>query len=189
MTVQGGFSGAVARRPPRRSHARSAVGEVADRLGRRRGDLRVLELGAGSGLLTGQLARAGVELLAVERDDDLRRDLVRSLSGSPSGVVVLNAAYDRLPVATGALRGLVLSDPGWFEAPANRLEAARVLAEEGLLCAVLDVPASSDPAAAARSFATPLVGGLEPLGSSVHPHEGAPGALRRTELTMWRRSR
>jgi 23S rRNA (adenine-N6)-dimethyltransferase len=81
----------------------------------------VVEVGAGSGRLTRELARAGGLVLAIELDADLARDLVRSASTWPNVYVhqgdALRAALPRSPfrvvgnipfgITTGLLRRVV----------------------------------------------------------------------------------
>lgn len=175
---QGGFGAAAVRPRLHRSYARSAVGALADLLGRRLGDLRVLEVAAGSGVLTGQLVRGGVELIAAEADPGLRGQLVRSLPG----VRVLCSAPHRLSLASGSLQHVVVSDPARLADELFLGEIVRVLAPAGALSLI----AESDPSTA-TAIRMPMVG-LESAGSSLHPYVDASGTSRRTELRLWRRA-
>ena len=81
----------------------------------------VVEVGAGTGRLTRELARAGGLVLAIELDADLARDLLRSASGWPNVYVhqgdALGVALPRSPfrvvgnipfgITTGLLRRMV----------------------------------------------------------------------------------
>jgi SAM-dependent methyltransferase len=95
--------------------------------------LRVLDLGAGTGKLTGVLARLGAEVTAVEPDQEmlteLRRQLpgIRSLPGSAEAIPLSDSSVDAV------LCGQALH---WFDLDAALPEIARVLADGGVLGAL-----------------------------------------------------
>ncbi|MFJ5924423.1 class I SAM-dependent methyltransferase [Kitasatospora sp. NPDC092948] len=91
---------------------------------------RVLDLGAGTGKLTGCLLAAGVEVVAVEPDRamlaELRRELpeVRALTGSAESIPLPDGSVDAV-VSGNAMH--------WFDMDAAAPEIARVLAPAGVL--------------------------------------------------------
>ncbi|MGX4734867.1 class I SAM-dependent methyltransferase [Kitasatospora griseola] len=91
---------------------------------------RVLDLGAGTGKLTGCLLAAGVEVVAVEPDPamlaELRRELpdVRALTGSAESIPLPDGSFDAV------LSGNAMH---WFDMDAAGPEIARVLAPGGVL--------------------------------------------------------
>ncbi|MFJ4595026.1 MULTISPECIES: class I SAM-dependent methyltransferase [unclassified Kitasatospora] len=97
---------------------------------------RVLDLGAGTGKLTGVLAALGAEVIAVEPDPamlaELRRSLpeVRALSGSAEAIPLPDASVDAV-VAGNAMH--------WFDMAAAGPEIARVLAPGGVLAGLWNV--------------------------------------------------
>ena len=99
-------------------------------VGRDVGSLRVLDLGAGTGKLTAQLAELGADVTAVEPDPamlgELRRGLpaVRALSGSAEAIPLPDASVDAV------LCGQAMH---WFDMPRAVPEIARVLVPGGTL--------------------------------------------------------
>ncbi|RRS01248.1 class I SAM-dependent methyltransferase [Glycomyces terrestris] len=97
---------------------------------------RVLDLGAGTGKLTGALIARGAEVVAVEPDAamlaELRRSLpgVRALAGSAEAIPLPDAAVDAV-VAGNAMH--------WFDMDAAGPEIARVLAPGGVLAGLWNV--------------------------------------------------
>ncbi|MFE0172249.1 class I SAM-dependent methyltransferase [Streptomyces sp. NPDC059002] len=91
---------------------------------------RVLDLGAGTGKLTGTLAALGIDVVAVEPDPamlaELRRGLpaVRALQGSAEAIPLPDASVDAV------LSGNAMH---WFDMDAAGPELARVLAPGGVL--------------------------------------------------------
>lgn len=183
---QGAFASAAAPglgRAPR-THARAALGQVADLLGRdrgRRGPAPSLHLGAGTGILTGQLHRAGVPLVAIERDPVARAQLRRALPRLP----VVDAARAALPFADGSLPAVVVTDGAVVRDESALAEVARVLAPDAPLVLVLDRPV--DPAPADPTDLPGLDGWAAPE-ASVHEEAGPPGGPPLvTEVVVWRR--
>ncbi|MFD0318951.1 class I SAM-dependent methyltransferase [Streptomyces flavalbus] len=91
---------------------------------------RVLDLGAGTGKLTGTLLALGAEVTAVEPDPAMRAELrralpdVRALAGSAEAIPLPDASVDAV-LAGNALH--------WFDMAAAGPEIARVLAPGGVL--------------------------------------------------------
>ncbi|HEV2427797.1 MAG TPA: class I SAM-dependent methyltransferase [Acidimicrobiales bacterium] len=100
-------------------------------LAERLGDLqsvRVLEIGAGTGLVSRFLLGLGADLVAVEPDPQMRAVLERE---SP-GLTVIDAVAESLPLGDGSVALTVVSSAWhWFEQPAATLELARVLVDGG----------------------------------------------------------
>lgn len=148
--VAGGFSSALARpRPPVATrYTREAVGFIKDVVGSR----SVLEVGAGTGILTGQLHRSGVTITALEPSGQDLAQLRRALPAVPA----VRSAIDSLPVRSGACDALLAHhDAAYLD------EFARVLTDGGLLLLVGLVP-TRDPdefvlaQAAAELFGEPV---------------------------------
>jgi SAM-dependent methyltransferase len=97
---------------------------------------RVLDLGAGTGKLTGTLIALGAEVVAVEPDPamltQLRRELpaVRALPGSAEAIPLPDASVDAV-LAGNALH--------WFDMAVAGPEIARVLAPGGILAGLWNV--------------------------------------------------
>jgi len=102
-------------------------------LGRDLAQLRILDLGAGTGKLTAQLVRLGADVTAVEPDpemlDELRRELpaVRSVPGTAEQIPLADAGVDAV------LCGQSLH---WFNLERALPEIARVLVPGGVLGAL-----------------------------------------------------
>ncbi|MEU6148644.1 class I SAM-dependent methyltransferase [Actinosynnema sp. NPDC047251] len=100
------------------------------------GGRRVLDLGAGTGKLTGTLVALDVDVVAVEPDPamvaELRRVLpgVRALAGSAEAIPLPDASVD-VVVAGNALH--------WFDMAVAGPEIARVLAPGGVLAGLWNV--------------------------------------------------
>ena len=97
---------------------------------------RVLDLGAGTGKLTGTLVALGADVVAVEPDPamltELRRALpaVRALPGSAEAIPLPDASVDAV-LAGNALH--------WFDMAVAGPEMARVLAPGGVLAGLWNV--------------------------------------------------
>lgn len=136
----GGFSAAAstyARIRP--AYARPAIGELKD-LTPRGG--RVLDVAAGTGILTGQLSRAGLDLWAVEPLPAMVAQLRLSLPAIP---VVLGLA-EFLPVEDASFDVLTVGQGfHWFDAAPALAEAARVLRPDGTLALVWNARDETTP--------------------------------------------
>lgn len=135
----GGFSSAAATYARiRPAYARPAIGAIKDRC---RGG-RVLDVGAGTGILTGQLTRAGLDVTAVEPLGPMAHQLRLSL---PTVPVCLGVA-ESLPLATSSVDSVVAGQAfHWFDAPAALAECRRVLRTGGTLALVWNVRDASVP--------------------------------------------
>src|SRR6266508_2729976 len=97
---------------------------------------RVLDLGAGTGKLTGTLVALGADVIAVEPGPamltELRRALpaVRALPGSAEAIPLLHASVDAV-LAGNAMH--------WFDMEVAGPEIARVLAPGGILAGLWNV--------------------------------------------------
>ena len=97
---------------------------------------RVLDLGAGTGKLTGTLVKLGADVVAVEPDLAMRTELhralpaVRALSGSAEAIPLPDASVDAV-LAGNALH--------WFDMTVAGPEMARVLAPAGILAGLWNV--------------------------------------------------
>lgn len=100
---------------------------LADRLGDLTGQ-RVLEVGAGTGLVSRFLLELGANLTAVEPDPQMRDVLERETPG----LRVIDAVAEALPLGDASMDVTVVSSAWhWFEQPAATLELARVLVDGG----------------------------------------------------------
>ena len=123
----GGFASAAdtyARIRP--TYARAAIGVVKEWVG----DGRVLDVAAGTGILTGQVRRSGVDVIAVEPVAPMLGHLVRTLPDVPA----LAGLAEALPLRSGSFGAMVVGEAfHWFDAPAALAEAARILEPGGVL--------------------------------------------------------
>ena len=95
--------------------------------------LRVLDLGAGTGKLTGVLARLGAEVTAVEPDQQMLTELGRQLPGIRS----LPGSAEAIPLPDGSVDAVLCGQAmHWFNLKVALPEIARVLAAGGVLGAL-----------------------------------------------------
>ena len=133
----------------RASYPQEAVEWVLAPVGARAG-LRVVDLGAGTGRLSAVLLGMGVDVVAVEPDDDMRA-LV------PADAHALSGTAERLPLSDGSVDAVVVGQAWhWFDHQQALSEARRVLRPGGalgLLWNVFDdrVPWVTELAAAAAA--------------------------------------
>lgn len=124
----GGFASAAptyARIRP--TYARPAIGGLKEAIGTTG---PVADVAAGTGILSGQLHRAGMTILAVEPVPEMLAQLRRSLPG----VAATRGLAEWLPFADSVLDGVVVGEAfHWFDAPVAVREAARVLRPGGVL--------------------------------------------------------
>ena len=135
---------------------------------------RVLDLGAGTGKLSSVLLDLGIEVVAVEPDDEMRAHI------DPRATVLRGTAED-LPVADSSVDAVVVGQAWhWFD-PAAALESVRrVLRPGGTLGLLWNVLDDSD--GWPRELAEHV--GMEDRLSFVQPDEkvpydGAPGSWQR----------
>jgi SAM-dependent methyltransferase len=95
--------------------------------------LRVLDLGAGTGKLTGVLARLGAAVTAVEPDSEMLTELRRRLPGIRS----LPGSAEAIPLTDGSVDAVLCGQAmHWFDLNVALPEIARVLADGGVLGAL-----------------------------------------------------
>lgn len=139
----GGFSSAAATYARiRPTYARAAVGAVADLVRDRGRDTPVLDVAAGTGILTGQLARLGLRCTGLEPLEPMARQMELAL---PSVPVVLGAA-EALPFTASSFGVVTVAQAfHWFDAPAALAEIDRVLVAGGDLVLIWNVRDESVP--------------------------------------------
>ncbi|MFD3593064.1 class I SAM-dependent methyltransferase [Nocardia sp. NPDC058640] len=97
------------------------------------GGLVVLDLGAGTGKLTGGLLAAGAEVIAVEPDEAMRAEFVRQFPG----VAALSGAAEAIPLPDGSADAVMVGQAlHWFDQERAFPEIARVLREDGVFAAL-----------------------------------------------------
>ena len=136
----GGFAAAsptYARIRP--AYARRAVGLVKESCPR---GGHVLDVAAGTGILTGQLSRAGLSVTAVEPLDQMIRHLRRALPAVPA----VRATAEALPLVRSSVDALTVGQAfHWFSSDVALGEASRVLRPDGLLALLWNVRDQSVP--------------------------------------------
>ena len=139
----GGFSSAASTSARIRArYARASVGQLVDTIRLEGPGARVVDVGAGTGILTGQLRRLGIECVAVEPSTDMARHLRLALPDVP---VVLGAA-EHLPLPGGRAAVYTAAQAfHWFDPEAALAEAARVLRPGGWVCLMWNVPDRAVP--------------------------------------------
>jgi SAM-dependent methyltransferase len=138
------------------------------------GARRVLDLGAGTGKLTSVLLDLGLEVVAVEPDEEMRALI------DPRADVRAGAAED-VPVEDSAVDAVVVGQAWhWFDAQRATAEVGRVLRPGGTLGLMWNLidDSGSWPLALAEHI------GMEDRASYVNegetsPYDGAPGMWRR----------
>lgn len=95
--------------------------------------LRVLDLGAGTGILTAQLVRLGTAVAAVEPDAAMLGRLRRRLPSVPA----LDGAAEAIPLPDASVRAVLCGQAmHWFDLERSLPEIARVLSPGGVLAAL-----------------------------------------------------
>lgn len=98
---------------------------------------RVVDVGAGTGKLTGVLARAGHAVIAVEPDPEMRATLVERLPE----VDARAGAGEALPVDDHSADAITYAQSWhWVEQEAALREARRVLTGDGVLALLWNIP-------------------------------------------------
>lgn len=93
------------------------------------GPLRVVDLGAGTGLLTRVLLRLGQHVVPVEPDEQMRAQLARATPGTTA----LAGSAERIPLPDADADAVVVGQAyHWFDPPRAHTEVARVLRPGGL---------------------------------------------------------
>jgi SAM-dependent methyltransferase len=94
------------------------------------GARRVLDLGAGTGKLTRQLAERGLDAVAVEPSEGMRRELSQVLPDVPA----LDGSAEHIPLPDGAVDAVLVAQAWhWVEPERAAPEVARVLTPGGTL--------------------------------------------------------
>ena len=132
----------------------------------------MLELLAGTGVVTGPLVRAGVDLVAVEPGGEGRAQLRRALPG----LAVLAARPELLPLAPGRAAAVLLTAPELLASSAVVGELDRVLAPGGVLVLL------------ARPGTGSTTVGLDRFGRPESTEHSAGAAELPSVVTAWRRS-
>lgn len=111
----------------RPEYADEAVDWLVTRLGLQHGS-RVLDLGAGTGKLTRQLLRRGLEVVAVEPGDEMRGVLQRVVPGAEA----LAGTAEAIPLPDASVDAVTAAQAfHWFEREPALAEIARVLRSGG----------------------------------------------------------
>jgi SAM-dependent methyltransferase len=98
--------------------------------------LRVLDLGAGTGILTSALARLGTEVVAVEPDQAMLAELRRQLPG----VRAVEGSAEALPLPDESVDAVLCGQAmHWFDLDRALPEIARVLTPGGVLAGLWNV--------------------------------------------------
>ena len=122
-----GFSDGTTYEEGRPDYPDDAVACLATKLDLRLGT-SVLDLAAGTGKLTRQLAPLGVALTAVEPSESMRAELTRQVPGVP----VLDGSAECIPLAAEAVDSVVVAQAfHWFDASKALAEISRVLRPGG----------------------------------------------------------
>jgi SAM-dependent methyltransferase len=96
----------------------------------------VVDLGAGTGILTRVLLRLGYEVLPVEPDPAMRA----KLAATTPGVEPLDGRAEAVPVPDGSVDAVIAGQAyHWFDQDAAHAEAARVLRPGGVFAPIWNV--------------------------------------------------
>ncbi|MBV9830769.1 MAG: methyltransferase domain-containing protein [Marmoricola sp.] len=97
---------------------------------------RVLDLGAGTGKLTGTLVAAALEVTAVEPDEAMLEELRACVPDA----VALEGTAEAVPMAAGSVDAVLAGNAlHWFDMRVAGPEIARVLAPDGVLAGLWNV--------------------------------------------------
>ncbi|HEY4460908.1 MAG TPA: class I SAM-dependent methyltransferase [Pseudonocardiaceae bacterium] len=103
---------------------------------------RVVDVGAGTGKLTGVLIGAGHAVVAVEPDPDMRATLVEALPG----IDAREGTGEALPVEDHSADAICYGQSWhWVEQEAASREARRVLTGDGVLALIWNMPDAQYP--------------------------------------------
>ena len=104
--------------------------------------LRLVDLGAGTGILTRQLLTLGHQVLAVEPDAGMRAKLTAT---TPAATALAGSA-EEIPVPTGSVDGVLAGQAyHWFDRGRAHAEIARVVRPGGLFGPVWNIRDQSVP--------------------------------------------
>ena len=139
--AKGFAAGADAYERGRPDYSPEAIDRLAEELGIGP-DKRVLDLAAGTGKLTGQLAQTGAELVAVEPIAEMRAKLEAALPG----VEAVEGAAERIPLPNHSVDAVVVGQAfHWFESVRAVSEIRRVLRPTGAVGLIWQVRDASRP--------------------------------------------
>jgi SAM-dependent methyltransferase len=126
---------------------------------------RVVDLGAGTGILTRVIQRLGHDVVPVEPDDAMRARLARSTPG----VTPLAGSAEEIPLPAGSVDAVVAGQAyHWFDPEPAHREIARVLKRGGVFAPVWNIRDEKEPWVAALSR---VANGAEGTGSGVRGGE------------------
>lgn len=182
--ASGGFAAAApthARIGP--TYAREVIGAIKERVP---SGSTVLDVGAGTGILSGQLRRARLQVVALEPSAEMLAQLVRTLPDVPA----FRAVAEAVPMRDGAVGAVALGEAfHWFDPDAALVELRRVLCDGGVL-AIARNRDEHDIGAVERAMAgiLPPVAAMGGFGqpeslSAPSPSPSAPSRI--TELWTW----
>lgn len=119
---------------------------IIDELVRRTAGAPVVELGAGTGILTAELIARGLDVLAVEPVEAMRRALIQDVGEAN----VRDGTAEDIPVASDAAGAVIAAQAfHWFDPHPALHEISRVLRPGGQLLTVWNVRDESVPWVAA----------------------------------------
>jgi SAM-dependent methyltransferase len=126
---------------------------------------RVVDLGAGTGILTRVVQGLGHDVVPVEPDEAMR---VRLAQSTP-GVTPLAGSAEEIPLPDGAADAVVAGQAyHWFEPEPAHREIARVLKPGGVFAPIWNIRDEKEPWVAALSR---IANGAEGAGGGVHEGE------------------
>src|SRR3954471_15106081 len=126
---------------------------------------RVVDLGAGTGILTRVAQQLGHDVVPVEPDDAMRARLAQSTPG----VTPLAGSAEEIPLADGSVGAVVAGQAyHWFDPKPAHREIARVLKPGGVFAPVWNIRDETEPWVAALSG---IATGAEGTGSGVRGGE------------------
>ena len=138
---------------------------------------RVVDLGAGTGILSRVLRRLGHEVVAVEPDDQMRA----YLAGASLGITALAGAAERIPLPDRSVGAVVAGQAyHWFDPRPAHAEIARVLLPGGVFAALWNHP---DPGTPWTVRFTGIIDGTSPEPDGREPDFGEGfGPVERAEF-------
>lgn len=114
---------------------------------------RIVDLGAGTGILTRQLVALGHDVIAVEPDDQMRGQI---------GSETLSGTAEHIPLGDSSADAVVAGQSyHWFDRDPAHVEIARVLRPDGIFAPIWNVRDESEPWVAALSRLLDDAAGVE----------------------------